>query len=87
MKFSLHVQTRISDWHFIKDLENLGYDAAWIPDTQMMWSDCYSTMALAAQNTSKIKIGTVKTPYSITILFRNCITRHIKLEFVLEKQN
>ena len=58
MKFSLHVQTRISDWHFIKDLENLGYDAAWVPDTQMMWSDCYSTMALAAQNTSKIKIGT-----------------------------
>ena len=23
MKFSLHVQTRITDWHFIKDLENL----------------------------------------------------------------
>ena len=50
MKFSLHVQTRISDWHFIKDLENLGYDAAWVPDTQMMWSDCYSTMALAAKH-------------------------------------
>ena len=58
MKFSLHIQTRIADWEIIKDLENLGYDAAWVPDTQMMWSDCYSTMALAAQNTSKIKIGT-----------------------------
>lgn len=58
MDFSLHVQTRITDWHIIKELENLGYDAAWVPDTQMMWSDCYATMALAAQNTSKIKLGT-----------------------------
>jgi alkanesulfonate monooxygenase SsuD/methylene tetrahydromethanopterin reductase-like flavin-dependent oxidoreductase (luciferase family) len=58
MKFSLHVETRISDWQFIKELEDLGYDAAWVPDTQMMWSDCYATMALAAANTSKIRIGT-----------------------------
>lgn len=58
MKYSLHVQTRITDWHIIREFENLGYDAAWVPDTQMMWSDCYATMALAAQNTSKIHIGT-----------------------------
>ena len=58
MKFSLHVQTRITDWQIIKYLEDLGYDAAWVPDTQMMWSDCYATMALAAQNTLKIRIGT-----------------------------
>ena len=58
MKFSLHVQTRITDWQVIKYLEDLGYDAAWVPDTQMMWSDCYATMALAAANTSKIHIGT-----------------------------
>ena len=58
MKFSLHVQTRITDWQIIKYLEDLGYDAAWVPDTQMMWSDCYATMALAAVNTTKIRIGT-----------------------------
>lgn len=58
MKFSLHLQTRISDWEMVKYLEDLGYDACWIPDTQMMWSDCYATMALAAHNTSRIKIGT-----------------------------
>ena len=58
MKFSLHVQTRITDWQIIKYLEDLGYDAAWVPDTQMMWSDCYATMALAAVNTSRIRIGT-----------------------------
>lgn len=58
MKFSLHVQTRITDWQIVKDLEDLGYDACWVPDTQMMWSDCYATMALAAHHTSRIRIGT-----------------------------
>jgi len=58
MKFSLHLQTRITDWSIVKYLEDLGYDACWVPDTQMMWSDCYATMALAAHNTSKINIGT-----------------------------
>ena len=58
MKYSLHVSTRISDWKFIKELEDLGYDAAWVPDSQMIWSDCYATLALAAANTAKIRIGT-----------------------------
>jgi alkanesulfonate monooxygenase SsuD/methylene tetrahydromethanopterin reductase-like flavin-dependent oxidoreductase (luciferase family) len=58
MKFSAHIQTRISDYHIVKDLEDLGYDACWFPDTQMMWSDCYATMAAAAITTSKIKLGT-----------------------------
>lgn len=58
MKFSAHIQTRIGDWQIIKHLEDLGYDAAWVPDTQMMWSDCYATMAAAAVNTSKIHLGT-----------------------------
>ena len=49
MEFSLHIQTRIKDWGIIKELELMGYDSVWVPDTQMMWSDCYSTMALAAQ--------------------------------------
>ena len=26
MKFSLHVQTRITDWQLIKELEDLGYE-------------------------------------------------------------
>ncbi|MEM7469057.1 MAG: LLM class flavin-dependent oxidoreductase [Pseudomonadota bacterium] len=58
MKFSAHVSTRVSDWQLIKELEDWGYDAAWIPDTQMMWSDCYAVMALAAHHTSKIRLGT-----------------------------
>lgn len=58
MKYSLHIQSRISDWKIVKELEDLGYDACWFPDTQMMWSDCYATMAAAALNTSHIRLGT-----------------------------
>lgn len=58
MKYSLHVSTRITDWKLIQELEAFGYDAAWVPDSQMIWSDCYATLALAAANTSKIRLGT-----------------------------
>ena len=58
MDFSLTVATKIDDWQLIKYAEDLGYDRAWVPDSQMIWSDCYATLALAAHNTSRIKLGT-----------------------------
>ena len=58
MKFSGIPAPRISDWQIYVELENLGYDRAWIPDSQMIWSECYATMALAATYTSRIELGT-----------------------------
>ena len=58
MEFGVFVATRIDDWQLIQYAENLGYDRAWIPDSQMIWSDCYATLALAAHNTRRIKLGT-----------------------------
>ena len=58
MEFSVTVATKIDDWQLIKYAEDLGYDRAWVPDSQMIWSDCYATLALAAHNTSRIKLGT-----------------------------
>ena len=58
MEFSVTVATNIGDWQLIKFAEDLGYDRAWVPDSQMIWSDCYATLAVAAQNTSRIKLGT-----------------------------
>src|SRR5215831_12318423 len=58
MQFSIMVATKIDDWQLIKYAEDLGYDRAWVPDSQMIWSDCYATLALAAHNTSRIKLGT-----------------------------
>lgn len=58
MKWGAMVATKIDDWQLLKDVEELGYDAGWVPDSQMIWSDCYAVLALAAQNTSRIRLGT-----------------------------
>lgn len=58
MKFGGVVATKIDDWQIFPYLEKLGYDSAWAPDSQMIWSDCYATLALAAHHTSRIRLGT-----------------------------
>ena len=57
MEFGIIFPTRIDDWQVIADAEVMGYHRAWVPDSQMIWSDCYATLALAAEHTSKIQIG------------------------------
>ena len=56
MKFGGMVATKIDDWEIFKELEDLGYDSAWAPDSQMIWSDCYATLSLAAYHLSLIHI-------------------------------
>ena len=58
MEFSVIIDPNINDWDLIRYAEELGYDRAWVPDSQMIWSDCYAILALAAANTRRIKIGT-----------------------------
>jgi alkanesulfonate monooxygenase SsuD/methylene tetrahydromethanopterin reductase-like flavin-dependent oxidoreductase (luciferase family) len=58
MEFGVGVSTHIANWEIARYLEELGYDRAWFGDSQMIWSDCYATMALAAQSTKRIEIGT-----------------------------
>src|SRR5262245_63052118 len=58
MEFGVFVATKIDDWQLIRFAEELGYRRAWVPDSQMIWSDCYATLALAAANTARIKLGT-----------------------------
>ena len=58
MQFGVTVDTHVRKWDLIRYAEELGYDRAWVPDSQMIWSDCYATLALAAVNTKKIQIGT-----------------------------
>lgn len=58
MEFGIAVNTHITNWDVIRYAEELGFDRAWVGDSQMIWSDCYATMALAAQNTQRIKLGT-----------------------------
>lgn len=58
MEFAVCMMSDVDEIGFFNHAENLGYDAVWITDSQMMMSDCYAVMALAAQQTSRIKIGT-----------------------------
>lgn len=58
MKFGVTVVPRVSDWQLFVDLEKMGYDCAWAADSQMLYSDAYAVLALAAANTSRIRLGT-----------------------------
>ena len=58
MEFGIGFDTHIAKWDLVRYAEELGFDRAWIPDSQMIWSDCYATLALAAANTRRIKLGT-----------------------------
>lgn len=58
MEFGIGIDTHIEKSDLVRYAEELGYDRAWVPDSQMIWSDCYATLALAAANTHRIKIGT-----------------------------
>ncbi|MFY0611842.1 MAG: LLM class flavin-dependent oxidoreductase [Hyphomicrobiaceae bacterium] len=50
--------SRIDDIGFFKHAENLGYDFAWVTDSPLLRSNPWAVMALAAQQTQKIKVGT-----------------------------
>ena len=58
MQFGIGVSAHIGNWEIIRYVEELGFDRAWVGDSQMIWSDCYAVLALAAQNTERIQIGT-----------------------------
>lgn len=47
--------------------ERLGFDSAWLPDSQLIWRDTWMALALAAMKTSRITLGTAVT---------NVVTRH-----------
>jgi len=52
------VASDITDIDYIVRAEALGFTHAWLADSQMIWSDCYATLALAAERTSSIRLGT-----------------------------
>ncbi len=58
MDFGICTASKIDEIGYITHAENLGYSHAWVADSQMIWSDCYAVLALAAQQTRKMKIGT-----------------------------
>ena len=58
MDLGVCVASHIQDIDYVVHAESLGYSHAWMADSQMIWSDCYATLALAASKTSRINLGT-----------------------------
>lgn len=57
MKFGFCVMSDIDEIGFYSHIENLGYDSAWVADSQMLYSDVYMVCAIAAQQTKRLRIG------------------------------
>lgn len=58
LQLGVCVASKIDDVEYAVLAEELGYTDIWAADSQMLWSDCYATMALMAARTSRIRIGT-----------------------------
>ena len=58
MEIGICVASHIGDIDYVIRAEALGYASAWLADSQMIWSDCYATLALAADRTERIRLGT-----------------------------
>jgi 5,10-methylenetetrahydromethanopterin reductase len=58
MDFGICIASRPSDIDDVVAAERLGFTHAWLADSQMIWSDVYALLALAADRTSTINIGT-----------------------------
>jgi alkanesulfonate monooxygenase SsuD/methylene tetrahydromethanopterin reductase-like flavin-dependent oxidoreductase (luciferase family) len=58
MDLGICMASHIGDIDYVVRAEALGFTHAWLADSQMLWSDCYATLALAATQTSRIRLGT-----------------------------
>ena len=59
MDFGITFPSYIRAYHDVKMAEEYGFTHAWFYDSQMCYSDVYATMALAAEHSRYIKLGTL----------------------------
>jgi alkanesulfonate monooxygenase SsuD/methylene tetrahydromethanopterin reductase-like flavin-dependent oxidoreductase (luciferase family) len=57
MDIGLYVAASIDEIGYLRHAEALGYASVWVTDTQMIWSDVFAVMALAATQTRRIRLG------------------------------
>ncbi len=58
MDLGIGVTSGVDAWRVVKRAEALGFSHAWFADTQMLCADVFVSMALAAAQTSRIRLGT-----------------------------
>ena len=59
MDYGIAIPSYIDAWREVQAAEEAGFTHAWFYDSQLIYSDVYATMALAAQNTNRIRLGTL----------------------------
>jgi alkanesulfonate monooxygenase SsuD/methylene tetrahydromethanopterin reductase-like flavin-dependent oxidoreductase (luciferase family) len=52
------VTAKIDEIGYISHAENLGFTHCWVTDSQMIRSNCWAVLALAAQATRTMRLGT-----------------------------
>ena len=58
MEFGINLAPSADSWKTVKRAEELGFDAAWFVDSQLINADLFVAMTAAALATKKIKLGT-----------------------------
>jgi alkanesulfonate monooxygenase SsuD/methylene tetrahydromethanopterin reductase-like flavin-dependent oxidoreductase (luciferase family) len=58
MEFAIAYPARPDAWKDLVIAEDHGFTYAWFYDSQMLYSDVYACLALAAEHTKRIKLGT-----------------------------
>jgi len=58
MEFGITYPARLDAWKDVVVAEDHGFSHAWFYDSQMLYSDVYACMTLAAEHTKKIKLAT-----------------------------
>jgi|SRR5438445_11525179 len=58
MEYGIALASNVDAWKTVKRAEELGFTDAWFYDSQLLLPDIFVSMALAAEHTSKIKLGT-----------------------------
>ena len=57
MRFGVCLMANIDEIGFFGHAESLGFDSVWVTDSQMLYSDCYAVLALAAAQTRRLRLG------------------------------
>jgi 5,10-methylenetetrahydromethanopterin reductase len=58
VEYGIAVASNVDAWKTVKRAEELGFTHAWFYDSQLLSPDIFVYMALAAEHTSMIKLGT-----------------------------
>ena len=58
MDYAIALASELDSWRWVQRAEELGFSSAWFYDTQLLNPDVFICMALAAEHTSRIRLGT-----------------------------